>query len=213
MKNKYIIFDLDDTLMYEIDYLESAYLRIASMLDENNSGQLFEKMITSYKDKQDTFSLLETEYTVSKHELLDIYRNHYPLLKVNEDVNFVLDYIKNKNYKLGLITDGRSVTQRNKLKALNIESLFDEIIISEEFGSTKPNENNYKVFMTDTNMDYFYIGDNPKKDFITPNKLGWQTIALKDRGRNIHQQNFDESLEHKPHFIIDNLRELINYIS
>ena len=26
---------------------------------------------------------------------------------------------------------------------------------------------------------YFYIADNPKKDFYAPNQLGWNTILLK----------------------------------
>lgn len=43
MKNKYIIFDLDDTLTYEIDYLKSAYYEIASKIDEKNSKMILRK--------------------------------------------------------------------------------------------------------------------------------------------------------------------------
>lgn len=54
--------------------------------------------------------------------------------------------LKQKGYKLGLITDGFSITQGNKLKALDIENLFDIIVISEEFGSKKPDLRNYELF-------------------------------------------------------------------
>ena len=50
----------------------------------------------------------------------------------------LLDVLKEKNIPAGLITDGRSVTQRNKLKSLGLLNYFKEVIISEEFGSEKP---------------------------------------------------------------------------
>lgn len=213
MKGKYIIFDLDDTLMYEIDYLESAYREIAELIDKNYTNELYQDMITWYHESKDVFSMVEEKYSKAKTELLNIYRNHFPQIQLGNEVREVLEYIKRRSYKLGLISDGRSVTQRNKLKALDIESLFDRIIISEEFGSTKPDLRNFEIFMDNKNLEYFYIGDNTKKDFIAPNKLGWITIAMKDTGRNIHKQDFDLSQEHKPQFIVSNFKEIINYIS
>ena len=65
----------------------------------------------------------------------------------------------------------------------------DNIIISEEFGSEKTDERNFVVFMNRyPGADFLYIGDNPKKDFIVPNRLGWKTVVLEDDGRNIHKQ-------------------------
>lgn len=213
MKGKYIIFDLDDTLMYEIEYLESAYHEIAELLDIQNKEMLYQDMINWYRNKKDVFGILEEKYSHAKIDLLDIYRNHFPKIKIAQEVKFVLDYITGKSYKLGLITDGRSVTQRNKLRALDIEDLFDKIIISEEFGSSKPDFKNYEGFMGTEDLDYFYIGDNTKKDFIAPNSLGWVTIALKDAGKNIHKQDFDWSEEHSPQIIVNNIKEIISYIN
>jgi len=88
------------------------------------------------------------------------------------------------------LTDGRSVQQRNKIEALNLNQWFTEIVISEEFGSEKPNINNYTHFEnTFGHGNYYYIADNLSKDFISPNKLNWTTICLKDSGQNIHKQN------------------------
>lgn len=212
MKGKYIIFDLDDTLMYEIDYLQSAYREIAALIDENNTNELYQDMMTWYHESKDVFGLLEEKYSKAKIELLNIYRNHFPTIQLGNEVREVLEYIARRSYKLGLVSDGRSVTQRNKLKALGIESLFDKIIISEEFGSSKPDIRNFEIFMDDKKFEYFYIGDNTKKDFVSPNKLGWVTIALKDSGRNIHKQDFDWSEEHKPQFIVSDFKEIINYL-
>ncbi len=56
--------------------------------------------------------------------------------------------------------------------------------------------------------NYIYIADNPKKDFITPNKLGWTSICLLDKGQNVHEQVFTNSIEYNPLFIIKSFNEI-----
>lgn len=213
MKVKYIIFDLDDTLMYEIDYLKSAYKEIALTVDKEIANVLFNDMFSRYKKGENVFEYLAVKYPdYSKNQLLDIYRNHVPNIVINDDIREILLKIKSVGYKLGLISDGRSLTQRNKLKALNIENLFDKIIISEEFGSTKPDERNFKAFLMDDIDEYFYVADNPKKDFIVPNKLGWTSICILDNGNNIHPQNFEVANEYLPRIKVGVLKDIYNLI-
>jgi putative hydrolase of the HAD superfamily len=59
------------------------------------------------------------------------------------------------------------------------------------------------------NENYIYIADNPNKDFITPNKLGWTSICLLDRGQNVHQQNFKLSIDLLPHYSVNSFEEII----
>lgn len=210
---KYIIFGLDDTLIYEIDFLKSAYQEIANMIPEGNTTLLYEKMIEIYHKGGDVFGFLEKMYpNFSKEKLLEVYRNHFPFLTLNEGAKRIFKICKTKNYKLGLITDGRSITQRNKLKALNIEDIFDRIVISEEFGSSKPDKKNFLAFQNDKVDEYFYIADNPEKDFITPNKLGWTTVCLIGKGKNIHKQDFTLDSNYLPKMQIENLKALVNII-
>lgn len=212
MENKYVIFDLDDTLIYEINFLKSAYKEIANLIT-GDDNDLYEQMLEMYYQGSDVFSVLEQKYPdFNKEFLLKTYRNHLPTLNLNEGADFILKFCKSKGYKLGLITDGRSVTQRNKLKSLKIENLFDKIIISEEFGSSKPDERNFLIFQESDINQYFYIADNVKKDFITPNKLGWTTICLLDKGENIHSQSFSFDKEYLPKYQIENLQQLENIV-
>ena len=119
-----------------------------------------------------------------------------------------------KNIMMGLMTDGRSKTQRAKITALGIESYFDKIIISEEIGSEKPAEINYRNFMDLTDKTKFvYCGDNIKKDFVTANILGWKTIGLRDNGRNIHTQKINVHIKNLPHVWVDDLEEIENYLA
>src|SRR5690606_30084593 len=166
MKIKYIVFDLDDTLVGEIEYLKSAYKFIASSLDHMRSEDLYDDMLQRYLSKQDVFEYLSECYGVPKQELLTAYRNHFPNIQLIAGARDLLVTLKQMGHRIGLVSDGRSVTQRNKLKALKIEELFDRIVISEEFGSAKPNMGNFEVFQERGIEDYFYIGDNPTKDFF-----------------------------------------------
>lgn len=213
MKVKYIIFDLDDTLMYEIDYLKSAYREIASIVDEKNQERLYEDMFSRYERGENVFEFLNVQYSKFEiKDLLEIYRNHFPNVHLNDHAEELLLNLKNQGYKIGLITDGRAVTQRNKLKALRVEAIFDKIIVSEEFGSTKPDQRNYCAFIEEGIDDYYYIADNPKKDFITPNRLGWISICLLDNGQNIHSQDFELEDGYLPQYRIKNLNEVSKLI-
>lgn len=206
---KTIVFDLDDTLIKEIDYLKSAFHEIANFVDCNDIN-LFDQMLNWYLVKQNVFENIQNRFSkINIQDLKNIYRYHFPDFDSNSKNRQLLIDLKQKKFKLGLISDGFSKTQRNKLKALAIEDLFDLIIISEEFGSEKPNINNFEIFHQFETQEYFYVADNVVKDFVTPNKLGWQTICLLDNGQNIHQQNFDLELSYLPTIKIADLNEIL----
>lgn len=195
-ENKTVIFDLDDTLYNEIDFLKSAYKEISKEIANDVNADalsIYKEMLTYFNNEKNVFEVIIKKYNstyYSIQDLLDLYRSHLPKLELSEDKKKVLDYLKTNNTNMGLLTDGRSVQQRNKINALKLNNWFSEIIISEEFGSEKPSVDNYKYFeKVFKKGDYYYIADNVKKDFISANKLNWTTICLKDNGLNIHKQN------------------------
>lgn len=213
MNTKYIIFDLDDTLVSELSYLKSAYLEIAKKVDPEGYDELYHHMLSWYHNKKNVFAEIVNRYPGELlNELLAVYRNHFPKLVLKDGAKKILEIIKSKNYKLGLISDGRSYTQRNKLKSLGIENFFDKIVISEEFGSEKPDIRNFQAFISPDIRDYVYIADNISKDFISPNKLGWLSICLTNDGDNIHIQNFDFPPNYLPDFKIEKLSMLQDLI-
>ncbi|MCG2791926.1 MAG: HAD family hydrolase [Weeksellaceae bacterium] len=187
MNKKYIVFDLDDTLYYELDFLKSAYREIAQALSPADSQNLLGEMLSKYKNQEDVFGFLSVEYSCKKEELLKMYREHFPDISLRKGVREILDQLQKDQVKMGLVTDGRSLAQRNKIKALQIEPYFEKIVISEELGSEKPDERNYKIFVEDE-YDYIYVADNPQKDFVTPNILGWKTVMIEDdEEKRIHR--------------------------
>lgn len=205
--SKIFVFDLDDTLYSERDFEKSGiefvyenlsikHISLETIL--NNRENWIEQIIDGSNNQ------------ITLQIVLDIYRNHFPTIQLYKDAKVFLEKLLSQGYEMSLITDGRSITQRNKLRALGIESFFKTIVISEEVNSEKPSENNFKMVMNSKHTEnYIYIADNPNKDFITPNKLGWTSICLLDRGKNVHQQNFKLSIDFLPHYSVNSFEEII----
>lgn len=211
----FFVFDLDDTLYPEIDYLKSAYSNISSKLRPYTGAALYDEMMVRYNKKENVFQWIAETYRATQPDisfdwLLAEYREHRPLIQLNEATKAFLQKVKDHRIPSGLITDGRSVTQRNKLKALGIEHCFADIIISEEFGSAKPDEKNYLYFEEKyPGREFYFFGDNTAKDFIVPTKLGWTTVCLKNTGTHIHSQHF--SARSGPDYIISSFSEVTLY--
>lgn len=186
-KQTLVVFDLDDTLYNEIDYLRSAYKEIAMRLEPERWQPLWASMFSSYRSGRNVFEIISKQYALEIDELIGIYRSHQPTISPFDGVPSLMESIRSHGGKIGLLTDGRSNTQRAKIEALNIDQYLDMVVISEELGSEKPNPRNYKVFTSEFSPETaYYIADNLKKDFISAKSLGWRTIGLLDNGKNIH---------------------------
>ena len=195
--NNCIVFDLDDTLYKERDYVYSGFRYLTTKV-ANGEEKIFHSMCNEFDRGGDAFGKLNAliNNPVPKEKLLELYRNHMPDISLPFESKRVLDILKENDIKIGLITDGRSISQRNKINKLGLTNYFvnENIIISEEFGFSKPDIEPYKYFMgryPDSN--FIYIGDNTQKDFIAPKLLGWLSIGLVDNGKNIHKQNLQSN--------------------
>ena len=209
-ENTVVIFDLDDTLYKEHEYVRSGFVAVASYISQENTSRIAARLQSLWRSKhRDPFRRIldELDLAIDKSDLIKIYRDHHPDLSLSPEIRLLLEDWKDQGKLLGLLTDGRSKTQRNKIRALKIEKYFQYIAISEEIGTEKPSERNYRLFeKLIPNQRYVYVGDNLAKDFVTPNKLGWTTIAVRDQGHNIHSQDVSNSpKEFQPNYFIERI--------
>jgi len=212
--NTHIVFDLDDTLYKEIDFVKSAYNYINNYIKSRYNIDLSLHIQECVDDGINFFDLIKSRLNQNQsfpiEKYLELYRFHYPEINLSNDTVEFLNKISNQNIDFSIITDGRSISQNNKIKVLGLSNLSKNIIISEETGYEKPHLNNFKIIeRIYPNKKLLYIADNTSKDFLAPNTLKWDTICLLDNGQNIHKQNFDLNADYLPKTKINFLNEII----
>ncbi len=205
-----IVFDLDDTLYNEIDYVRSGFTEVASYLGDkkyfdflwedflkNGSGKNFDKLLLVFKLKE------------NKNKLIEIYRFHKPDIKLNIDAKKLLNYLNEKKIPKALLTDGHYITQKNKFAALGLEKLIDFAVFTDYYHTKKPDLKPFKIIMShfSKEKDFYYIADNPQKDFVAPLKLEWKVIRYKNK--NGLYNKIECSI---PILEIDNLTDLIELL-
>jgi len=188
---KGIIFDLDDTLYNEIDYVKSGFKAVATFLGDSN---YYEQLMDFYKKNEKPIDELLKAINREKEitTVLDIYRSHKPYLALEEDTKNTLKKLKEKGIELGIITDGRPKGQHAKINALGLEKLIDDIIVTDELGGKqfrKLNDISFRIIQNKWRLNpeqMLYIGDNLLKDQQAPIQLGMNYIFF-DNEKGIHR--------------------------
>lgn len=205
-----VVFDLDDTLYKERDYLFSACDAVEEATGVPSASKTMREAFSRGENIIDAFLAISGSHTYSVSEILDIYRFHIPSLRLPDDSRKMLETLRDMGIRLYIITDGRSLSQRNKIKALGLNEFIPSgnIFISEETGHDKSTPDSFReiVRRNPEASSFTYIGDNPAKDFIMANLLGWQTIMLTDKeGLNIHSQTLPADELMRPGRVTDSL--------
>ncbi len=221
---KAVVFDLDDTLISEHEYIRSGFNVVAHELSVKYQllqEDVFLKLMNLFQESpKNVFNRLldfyQVDYTIEEiKELIAIYRHHLPNISLYEDAKFILNQLSEKSLKLGIITDGYQVTQRNKLLSLGIDAYFESIIMTDELGREfwKPHARPYELIKAQLGVEFnemIYIGDNVSKDFVTAKKLGINTIHIKrDEGVYIDLK-YDE--DYQADYQINSLEQVIDFI-
>ncbi len=211
-----IVFDLDDTLYKERDYLKSGIGAVLQLLVDikilsKGAAQSFDKDLYLSAGIIDRLCRKFNLDPKLKETLIWYYRLHLPQIKLEAETSRVIKWAQECAAGVAIITDGRSITQRLKLRALGLSHIMS--FISEEHQNGKPDPEMFlKVEANWPNCKFAYVADNLEKDFIAPNQLKWKTIGLQDDGRNIVRPyalgKLQIPVEHKPTFWIDFMADL-----
>ena len=190
-----LIFDLDDTLYPELDYILGGFRAAASAVEESwghpaaETYRELERIFLSAPDAPVFDRWLErrgeggTEGQ-DRDRMLSAYRGHRPELRLFADASWALDML-GAEYRLALLTDGRSESQRYKIEALGLKDTFREVLVTDEFGLSwrKPSPRGFELLLARLGgcrpEDAVYIADNPAKDFLAPNLLGMQSVRVR----------------------------------
>ena len=197
LNNWVVVFDLDDTLYSENDYLLSGLNAVEEFITKVYKVPFKGKIINAKKAKvKDLWGwccdTLNLPIDV-KESLLWVYRLHTPDIHLYPGINTLLKELSNYNAKLAILSDGRSISQRLKINVLKLNSY--PLYLSEEFVSEKPNELRFIEIQNKwEGYKYVYIADNPEKDFKAPQNLGWLCIRADWIKNKIHKKTFEKNI-------------------
>lgn len=183
--NLVVIFDLDDTLFKEQDFVFSGFKAVSEYLDKyfnipsHESLNILTNTFLSQGRKK-IFNKLIKEYDLNPsivNNLVKIYRSHYPDIKLTQKTEEILLSLKELKIPLYLVTDGHLRVQRKKIMALNLDRFFKQTLPTRQYGinAEKPSLKAFSVIKAKENIAWnnlFYIGDNPLKDFLPLNSVG-----------------------------------------
>ncbi len=188
-----VVFDLDDTLYLERDYVRSGFEHVGiyaekefgipnfaesawNLFQAGHRGNTFDKILQDHKIAVDRSKV---------ERLISLYRAHSPDIRLLPDALLCINALQEK-VQLAIISDGPLEAQRKKVTALRLDEWFDPILLTEELGRgyAKPCASAFRLVQEKFGFDashFYYVADNPAKDFIAPRKLGWKTIRVRRR--------------------------------
>ena len=118
-----------------------------------------------------------------------------------------LETLRNSSVRLAMITNGNSASQRAKIDRFNLERFFDYVLVEEEFGAGKPDEQVYIHALEKldaTPSEAWIVGDNLEWEVSAPQRLGITAIWHNPNGRGLPQGSSVQ-----PDRIIRSLSELL----
>lgn len=119
----------------------------------------------------------------------------FAMLKLEPESFSILLYLKSKNYKVGLITNGKKLKQWEKLVRLGVYPFFDVVVTSEEAGVEKPDPEIFKIAMdklgvtSDTSL---MIGNKFDVDIMGAYNAGMQSMIINSDITDDQQEFLDE---------------------
>jgi putative hydrolase of the HAD superfamily len=193
-----VIFDIDDTLYLERDYVLSGFMAVGtwarltldlpafgdrcwSLFLAGVRGNIFDRALME--------SGVDPQPELAKH-MRDVYRGHTPQIVLSSDSSRYLDMAAGVT-RMAAITDGPTGSQRAKVQVLGLERWLDPIVLTEELGAPyrKPSPLSFKLVQEQLgaeSRECIYVADNPTKDFRGPAALGWQTCRVRRSG-SLHE--------------------------
>ncbi|MEF3351827.1 HAD family hydrolase [Paenibacillus sp. GYB006] len=204
-----IFFDLDETLF---DFKAAEYLAVNNFftqcIEQSNQHaddfyQLWCEVGKTHFDRflrgeltfeQQKIERIQELFHRSGLQISDVHAQEYFQIYLNrfeenwkafDDVIPTLAALS--NHRLGIITNGDSAQQRQKLEKIGIMDYFQVIVAAGDIGISKPNTEifEYACRLAEENpADCYYVGDNMDSDIIPCEKIKMRGIWLNRKNEN-----------------------------
>ena len=202
-KYKYLLFDLDDTLL---DFGKAQVLAFKKLLEDENieySDELFEQYEIINKSLWRSFERGEiSNKVVTSERFIRFFALFGMKVDGSEVDNRFRSYLAEGNqlfegivemleklsltHKLYIASNGIGITQHTRLKNNNLNKYFDKIFISEEIGSKKPDREFFDIILKEIGVEdkgeVLMIGDTLTSDILGANNVGIDSCLVDIHG-------------------------------
>ncbi len=193
-----VVFDVDDTLYLERDYVRSGFRAVEAHLVAHHgvcgfferAWRAFERGVRghTFDEVLPVLGLDPTPRLVE--ELVAVYRGHAPAIALLPDARAALDAARGAGLAVAVVTDGPEPSQAAKVDALGLTRWADPIVLTARLGTGfgKPHPRAFELVEEESGCRgaaCLYVADNPAKDFAGPKRLGWRTLRIR-RPQGLH---------------------------
>ena len=191
---KRIIFDIDNTLISWIEEYWNTLDETFKKLNLPFNQEIKNKIIEAVDDYEDVYNIyheklmldLFNKYTALDLpcEFMDIWLKELELCIPgdNKELKDILEYLSSK-YEIVALTNWFMIEAKNRLKNLNIDLYFKEIIGTDQV-LNKPNPEAFKKAIGNNKPnECVMIGDSMEKDIIGASEAGLNTILFDDKNK------------------------------
>lgn len=212
-RKKAILFDVDDTLYDQTVPFKEAYeqyfgnkppvpAEVIYPVTRKYSDQVYSRAMSGQITMEELYiyraqkAFGEYNITITVEEALafqKVYADRQRHIHMSETMEKILDYCFGKA-KLGIITNGPSAHQWNKVKSLQAERWIphENIFVSGDVGAEKPERKIFdyaKRTMKLEDAEIWFVGDSYELDVKGAVNAGWDAVWMNRRGREKTDDN------------------------
>lgn len=208
-----LFFDVDDTLYDQLEPFSRAFHQVYGASAEPSlceeiyrlsriySDQVFDEAQAGHMTMEDmyvyriSYALRDCHLPTTRAQALQFqtaYATYQQEITLIPEMAAVLDWCRSHTQTLGIITNGPTTHQKEKIRALGLTRWIapDHIFVSEEMQVSKPDVRLFHLVQAQLHLDparTWYIGDSFQNDVIGAKRAGWKAIWLNRRSRPMPQ--------------------------
>ena len=215
---KGVIFDLDDTLYSQKQFVISGFKQVARYIESLYNIDIYNDLCSLFQEGYGSsifYSTLKKHFNYVEEslarKLLYIHRTHAPEIELYPEAKVCLAQLIGQDIRVSVLTDGQASIQKRKIEALQLDPLLDAIVYCDDLIGSQPSlsrmEDALQILALQMELDFselVFVGDNPILDFYVPKQLGMGTIRI-HRSSSEHANDQPPTNDHAPHISIDSL--------
>lgn len=194
---KAVIFDLDGTLVDNRASFAKAYramcARYPNLFDEQD-GEAEQLLIRFYRSSfaRDAYRALCDHLAPHRLPPMELLRKEWGMTYAENAIALpcaegTLQYLREKSYRIGLLTNGDSARQWAKIHSCGLCTYFDHIIVSGDYPFEKPDPAIYRLSLEGLGVtadEALFVGDTVETDIDGAKQAGIDSLWLTEKKEN-----------------------------